>query len=183
MLDAELGNLAWAGQNVVDGDDDVLRYYTGVQDPNGLGFDDVERALTALFPDAGVTVGVADWDFIAANIKRFGRPGRYRAQFTMALNMGKMPAEYKKWCGQSYNDGHAVRLISRSAKDSTSFYMYDVMQPTDVPDGEDPSKWIPGTWISQAVLDAAVFKKNGLIEVSYAYRGGYAGPVFSKEGA
>jgi hypothetical protein len=180
MLDSELGNLAWAGFSVQDGDDDVLRYYTGKDDPQPLGFDDVNKALTALYPASGVTVGVADWTFIAANIKRYGRFGRYRAQFSIALHMDKMPAEYRKWCGQSYTGGHSVRLVSRDPHDPTRFYMYDVMQPTDVPPGEDPATWIPGQWITQDVLDAAVFKKNGLIEVSYAYRGGYAGPVYQE---
>jgi hypothetical protein len=180
MIDSAMGPLAWMGKNVQDGDDDAIRYFTGVDDPAGLGFADVRTALSALYPGEAWHVGLASWDFIAAQIKRHGRSGRYLAQFTIALDMSKMPDELRKWCGLSYDGGHAVRLISRDRHDDTRYYMYDVMQPTDLPAGEDPSTWLPGAWVDRDVLDAAAFKRSGLVEVTYAYKNGYAGPVFAK---
>lgn len=179
MIDALMGVLAWMGHDIEDGDDDAIRYYTGVDDPSGLGFDDIRRALTALYPNEAWHVGLADWSFIQANIKRFHRSGRYRAQFTLALRFpDSLPPELRKWVGQSYTGGHAIQLVSRRPTDPSQYYIYDVMQPTDVPAGRDPATWLPGTWVSRDVLDAAAFKKNGLLRVTYAYRGGYAGPVF-----
>lgn len=158
----------WAGYDVPDGYDDVIRKAAGVPDPQGTNTAEVMRGLAAL--GISLTAGDVDEQFMLDNLKAVGGRGAKKAVFAVVIQTGKLPTHFQRLVGQGYDGLHGIAIVAKSA---AQVYILDPMGRTAPPKGAPPA-WQPyiGELIAWTDLAPALQRTPaGLLkDAIYAYK-------------
>lgn len=105
--------LRWAGYDIPDGYDDVIRKAIPVPDPEGTDTAEVMRGIDRLFPGHPIQHGDITEQFLLDNLKYVGKQGRRRAAFALVVQTGKWPTHYQRLVGQGYDGLHGIAVVAK----------------------------------------------------------------------